>query len=66
MQRDVIHVAATLPLVEVQDRVMESDGSVVAVFSEGVFMGLLTSEDLWRVGTIVAALGRFGVQRNDG
>jgi hypothetical protein len=64
MQREVTAVEARLPLVDVQDRVMESEGRPVAVFSDGAFIGLLTSDDLWRVGTIVATLGQFGVQRS--
>jgi len=64
MQRDVVRVEATLPLVEVQDRVLECDGRPVAVFNEGTFLGVLTSDDLWRVGGIVATLGRFGVYRS--
>jgi Zn-dependent protease len=63
MRREVAKVDAGLPLVEVQDRVMSSEGRPVAVFNEGTFIGLLTSDDLWRVGSIVATLGRFGVQR---
>src|SRR5690606_21685958 len=58
MQREVMRVDAALPLVEVQDRVLEAEGSPVAVHSDGVFLGLLTSEDLWRVGSIIATLGR--------
>ncbi len=65
MQRDVFRVDAELALVEVQDRIMESDGRPVAVFSEGAFLGLLTSDDLWRVGGILATLGPFGIQRGN-
>ena len=63
MRREVTRVDAGLPLVEVQDQVLASEGRPAAVFNEGVFVGLLTSEDLWRVGSIVATLGRFGVER---
>ena len=65
MQRDIPRVQADLPLPEVQDRVMESDGRPVAVFNGDEFIGLLCAEDLWRVGDIVATLGRFGVYRNE-
>jgi Zn-dependent protease len=65
MHREVARVQANLPLPEVQDRVMESDGRPVAVFSGDEFVGLLTADDLWRIGNIVATLGRFGVYRND-
>jgi len=64
MRRDVARVDASLPLPEVQDLVMESDGRPVAVFSGDDFVGLLTADDLWRVGDIVATLGRFGVERS--
>src|SRR6187551_188567 len=63
MHSEVAQVHADLPLVEVHDRVSETDGQPAAVFRGEVFLGLLTKEDLWRVGSIVAALGRFGVHR---
>lgn len=60
MHSEVTRVDADLPLVEVQDRVSEADGRPAAVFQGEAFLGLLTYEDLWRVGTIVATLGPLG------
>lgn len=64
MEREVPRVDAGLPLVEVQDRISEADGHPVAVFNGGTFVGLITNEDLWRVGSILATVQRFGVQRS--
>lgn len=60
MHAEVMRVDAELPLVEVQDRVSDADGRPAAVFDGGEFLGLLSHEDLWRVGTIVATLGPAG------
>jgi Zn-dependent protease/predicted transcriptional regulator len=57
MHSEVARVDGELPLVEVHDRVSDADGGPAAVFQGEAFLGLLTHEDLWRVGTIVATLG---------
>src|SRR5688572_6967983 len=62
MHAEVLRVDAGLPLVEVQDRVSDADGRPAAVFEDHAFVGLLSHEDLWRVGTIVATLGPAGAR----
>ena len=60
MHAEVARVGAELPLVEVQDRVNEADGRPAAVFEGDAFLALLTHDDLWRIGTIVATVGPLG------